>query len=42
MSGFFFSIGVLGRRPKLLGANDERFEINQLLFVDDTALVADE
>ena len=26
---------------ELLGVNDNRFEINKLLFADDTALVAD-
>ena len=33
--------GVLGKRQKLLSANGARFEINQMLFADDTALVAD-
>ena len=32
---------VLGRGLKLLSANGGRFERNQLLFADDTALVAD-
>ena len=32
---------VLGKRLELLSANGGRFEINQLLFADDTALVAD-
>ena len=32
---------VLGKVLKLLRVNDGRFEINQLLFADDTALVAD-
>ena len=32
---------VLGKVLKLLSANSGRFEINQLLFADDTALVAD-
>ena len=31
----------LGNRLELLSANGGRFEINQLLFADDTALVAD-
>ena len=31
----------LGKREQLLIANGGRFEINQLLFADDTALVAD-
>ena len=31
----------LGKGLELLSANDGRFEINQLLFADDTALVAD-
>ena len=30
---------VLGKGLKLLNVNDGRFEINQLLFADDTALV---
>ena len=33
--------GVLGKRLELLRANGSRFEINQLLFADDTALVSD-
>ena len=32
---------MLGKELKLLSANDGRFVINQLVFVDDTALVAD-
>ena len=32
---------VLGKGLELLSANGGRFEINQLLFADDTALVAD-
>ena len=32
---------VLGKELKLLSANGSRFEINQLLFTDDTALAAD-
>ena len=32
---------MLGKRLELLSANSGRFEINQRLFVDDTALVAD-
>ena len=32
---------VLGQGQELLSANSGRFEINQLLFADDTALVAD-
>ena len=35
------NVRVLGKGLKLLSANDGRFEINQLLFADDTALVAD-
>ena len=31
---------MLGRGLELLSANGGRFEINQLLFADDTALVA--
>ena len=33
--------GVLGKRMELLSVNGGRFEVNQLLFADDTALVAD-
>ena len=32
---------MLGKGLELLGANGGRFEINQLLIADDTALVAD-
>ena len=32
---------VLGKGLELLNVNGGRFEINQLLFADDTALVAD-
>ena len=32
---------MLGKGLELLSANSGRFEINQLLFADDTALVAD-
>ena len=32
---------VLGKGLQLLSANGDRFEINQLLFADDTALAAD-
>ena len=32
---------VLAKGLELLSANGDRFEINQLLFADDTALVAD-
>ena len=32
---------MLGKLSELLSANGGRFEINQLLFADDTALVAD-
>ena len=35
------NVKVLGKRLELLSANGGRFEINQLLFADDTALVAD-
>ena len=34
-------VSVLGKWLELLSANGGRFEINQLLFADDTALVAD-
>ena len=33
------SARVLGKGLELLSVNDSRFEMNQLLFVDDTALV---
>ena len=35
------NVRVLGKGLELLSANGDRFEINQLLFADDTALVAD-
>ena len=35
------NVGVPGKGMGLLIANSGRFEINQLLFADDTALVAD-
>ena len=35
------NVRVLGKGLDLLSANGGRFEINQLLFADDTALVAD-
>ena len=35
------NVRVLGKALELLSANGGRFEINQLLFADDTALVAD-
>ena len=35
------NIRVLGKGLELLRANGGRFEINQLLFADDTALLAD-
>ena len=35
------NVRVLGKGLELLSANCDRFEINQLLFTDDTALVAD-
>ena len=35
------NVGVFGKGLELLSANGGRFEINQLLFADDTALVAD-
>ena len=35
------NIRVLGKGLELLSANGGRFEINQLLFTDDTALLAD-
>ena len=35
------NVSVLGKGLELLIANGDRFEINQLLFPDDTALVAD-
>ena len=35
------NVRVLGKALELLSANGGRFEINQLLFSDDAALVAD-
>ena len=35
------NVRVLGKGLELLSANGARFEIHQLLFVDDTGLVAD-
>ena len=35
------NVRVLGKGLELLSANSTRFEINQLLFADDIALVAD-
>ena len=35
------NVKVLGKGLELLSANGGRFEINQLFFADDTALVAD-
>ena len=35
------NVRVLGKRLELLSENGGRFEINQLLFEDDTALLAD-
>ena len=35
------NVRVLGKGLELLNANSGKFEINQLLFADDTALVAD-
>ena len=34
------NVTVLGKGLELLSVNGGRFEINQLLFADDTALVA--
>ena len=34
-------VRVLGKGPELLSANGGRFEMNQLLFADFTAVVAD-
>ena len=34
------NVRVIGKGLELLSANGGRFEINQLLFADDTALVA--
>ena len=35
------NLRVLGKGLELLSANGGRFEINQILFAEDTALVAD-
>ena len=35
------NVRVLGKGPELLSANGGKFEINQLFFGDETALVAD-
>ena len=35
------NVRVLGKGLELLSANGGRFEINQLLFANDTAIVAD-
>ena len=35
------NVRVLGKGLELLSANGGRFEINQLIFADDTALFAD-
>ena len=35
------NVRVLGKGLELLSANDSRFEINQQVFADNTALVAD-
>ena len=35
------NVRVLGKELELLNVNGGRFEINQLLFADDTGLVAD-
>ena len=35
------NVRVLGKGLELLSANSGRFDINQLLFADDTALVTD-
>ena len=35
------NVSILGKGLELLSANGGRFEINQLLFADATALVAD-
>ena len=40
MDGVFREVNV-GKGLERLSANSGRFEINQLLFADDTALVAD-
>ena len=44
MSPWLFNVymdGVVGKRLGLLTANGGGFEINELLFADETALVAD-
>ena len=43
MDGVFreVNVRVLGKGLELLSANGGRFEMNQMLFADDTALVAD-
>ena len=43
MDGVLLEMNVMvhGKRVELLGENGGRFEINQLLFADDTALVVD-
>ena len=43
MDGVFreVNVRVLGKGLELLSANGARFEINQLLFADSTALVAE-
>ena len=41
MVWFEVNVRMLGKGLKLLSANGGRFEINQLSFADDTALVAD-
>ena len=43
MDGVFreVNVRVLGKVLELLSANGSRFEINHLLFADDTTLVAD-
>ena len=35
------NVRVLGKGLELLSSNGGRFEINQMLFADDTSLVAD-
>ena len=35
------NVRVFGKGKEVLSANGSRFEINQLLFADDTTLVAD-
>ena len=35
------NVRVLGKGLELLNANGDRFQINQLLFADDAALVAE-